>query len=119
MNIKEISPRETAEALKSGKAILIDVREPHEYAAERIHGALLFPLSTFDPAALPLDKSREVILHCGSAKRSGDALMRCAEAGVPVRQHMAGGIMAWKAAGLPTIAVDPATGRVIDPQKGR
>ncbi|WP_421787217.1 rhodanese-like domain-containing protein [Hyphobacterium sp.] len=118
MRLQEISPKETADALQDGRAVLIDVREPHEFAAERIHGALLHPLSTFDATALPIDPSREVILHCGSAKRSGMALQKCAEAGVPIGKHMAGGIMQWKSDGLPTVAVDPATGRVIDPQKG-
>lgn len=118
MSAQEISPKDAAEALKKGEAILIDVREPAEFAAERIHGALLHPLSTFDPKALPIDATREVILHCGSAKRSGDALARCAQAGVPITKHMASGIMGWKSAGLPTVAVDPATGRLVDPQKG-
>lgn len=118
MTIQEISPPDTIDALRDGKAVLIDVREPHEYAAERIHGALLYPMSTFDPRALPLDASRDVILHCGSAKRSGMALTQCAQAGVPITRHMAGGIMQWKKDGLPTVKVDPATGRIIDPQKG-
>ena len=38
--------------------LLIDVREPHEYEAERIPGALLFPLSTFDSGRLPPDGAR-------------------------------------------------------------
>ncbi|MEE2526150.1 rhodanese-like domain-containing protein [Hyphobacterium sp. HN65] len=118
MSFQEISPADTAESLRNGNAVLIDVREPHEYGAERIHGALLYPMSTFDPRALPIDSSRDVILHCGSAKRSGMALMRCAEAGVPINKHLAGGIMLWKREGLPTIKVDPATGRVFDPQQG-
>lgn len=118
MSAQEISPKAAAEALTKGEAILIDVREPGEFAAERIHGALLHPLSTFDPKALPINATREVILHCGSAKRSGDALALCAQAGVPITKHMATGIMGWKAAGLPTVAVDPATGRIVDPQKG-
>lgn len=118
MSHSEISPQDTANALQNGQAILIDVREPHEFAAERIHGALLHPLSTFDAAALPIDKSREVILHCGSAKRSGMALEKCAAAGVPIARHMSGGMMEWKSAGLPTVAVDPSTGKIIDPQRG-
>lgn len=117
MTRQDLEPKAVAAALKAGEALLVDVREPHEFAAERIHGALLHPLSTFDPAALPSDSARPVILQCGSGKRSGDALARCAAAGVPVSAHLAGGIMAWKAAGLPTVAVDPATGRVIDPQR--
>ena len=47
-----------------------------------------------------------------------DALQRCEKAGVPITAHVKGGLMAWKSAGLPTVAIDPATGRVIDPQKG-
>ncbi len=116
MSLRELDPKTTLEAAKSNKAILIDVREPREYAAERIHGALLFPLSTFDPAALPIDKTREVIFHCGSGKRSADAAARCEAAGIPIATHIRGGLMAWKQAGLASIAIDPATGALYDPQ---
>jgi len=116
MSIQEMDAKAVASALKDNTIVLIDVREPREYAAERIHGALLYPLSTFAPTALPQDKTRDIILHCGSGKRSVDAVQRCAKAGVPITAHMTGGVMAWKAAGLPTIIVDPATGLVVDPQ---
>lgn len=108
------TPKQIHDALLRGEIVLIDVREPGEYQAERIHGALLFPLSTFDPSALPHDKGQPIVLHCGSGKRSETAFNHCAKAGVPVRAHMGGGIMAWKAAGLPTVTVDPATGAVRD-----
>ena len=108
---RDLSPKLVHDRLVRHEIVLIDVREPQEYAAERIHGALLFPLSTFDPVALPLPADRPVVLHCGSGKRSAAA---CAAAGVPVRQHMQGGISAWKAAGLPTVRLEPATGRVLD-----
>jgi len=42
--IQTLEPTEVARLLKAGKILLIDVREPAEYAAERIHGALLYPL---------------------------------------------------------------------------
>lgn len=115
MSLHDIEPKDAYAAVQDGKAILIDVREPREYAAERLHGASLHPLSTFDARALPLDRTRQIILHCGSGKRSLDALQRCAAAGVPIDTHMRGGMMAWKQAGLPIIALDPATGAVIDP----
>lgn len=115
MTLNEIEPKAAYAAVQGGDAILIDVREPREYAAERLHGASLHPLSTFDAAALPLDRTRQVILHCGSGKRSMDALQRCAAAGVPIDTHVRGGMMAWKQAGLPVIALDPATGAIIDP----
>lgn len=114
MNVEDLSPAEIAAKLKDGSIVLIDVREPQEYAAERIHGALLFPMSTFDPAALPEGGKRSIVFHCGSGMRSTKAVMQCAGAGLAHRAHMTGGIQAWKAAGLPTIAFDPATGQVID-----
>ncbi len=107
----------TAEAvyglLRDYGIVLIDVREPQEYVNERIHGALLFPLSTFDPRALPVDR-RPVVLHCGSGKRSAAAIGKCIEAGLPIVAHMKGGLLAWKAAGFPTVALDPNTGAVVD-----
>jgi len=108
------TPQAVRDALLRGEITLIDVREPGEYAAERIHGALLFPLSTFDPAMLPQDARKPLVFHCGSGKRSAQAYARCMEAGVAVREHMGGGIGAWKAAGLPTVTIDPATGAVRD-----
>jgi rhodanese-related sulfurtransferase len=114
MNIENLTPAEVADRLKAGSIVLIDVREPGEFAAERIHGALLFPLSTFDPAALPDTAKREVVFHCGSGVRSAKAVAACQTAGLSHTAHMAGGMQAWKAAGLPVISVDPATGKTTD-----
>ncbi len=91
-------------ALASGDIILIDVREPQEFHAQRISGALLFPLSDFDPRRLPSDASRPIVLHCKSGGRSGQALRLCQEAGVEVAGHMEGGILKWAAAGKPTVS---------------
>jgi rhodanese-related sulfurtransferase len=87
--------------MKRGDIVLVDVREAQEHTAERIDGAKLHPLSSFDPASLPSGK--EIVLHCGSGKRSETAYKACLKAGVSVRSHMGGGIQAWKAAGLPTV----------------
>lgn len=108
------TPRDVHDAMTRGEVILIDVREPNEYAVERIHGALLFPLSTFDPASLPDEFGKQVVLQCGSGKRSEMAYNKAVAAGVKVRGHMGGGIMAWKAAGLPVIATDPSSGVIRD-----
>jgi rhodanese-related sulfurtransferase len=115
LHLHELTPIEVHHALHDRTIVLIDVREPQEYVTERIHGALLFPLSTFDSRALPAD-GRPVVLHCGSGKRSAMAVAKCIEAGVPITQHMKGGIMAWKHARFPTITLDPGTGAVVDRQ---
>jgi rhodanese-related sulfurtransferase len=101
--IETLAPAEVSRLLHAGRILLIDVREPAEYAAERIAGALLYPLSTFDASMLPEDGARQVVFHCGSGKRSLTAAQRRLEAGQAHAAHMGGGIAAWKAAALPVI----------------
>jgi len=103
MTIQDIDPHDVARRLAEHSIVLIDVREPQEFAAERISGALLFPLSSFDPATLPDGDKREIVFHCGSGIRSAKAVSACEAVGIPCDLHMKGGIQAWKAAGLPTI----------------
>jgi rhodanese-related sulfurtransferase len=101
--IETMDVAEVATSLRAGKLLLIDVREPAEFQAERIAGALLYPLSTFDAAALPEDGVRKVVFHCGSGKRSLTAAENRVAAGQRHAAHMGGGMAAWKAAGLPVI----------------
>ena len=98
-DIQHLTPAEVATALRNGGVTLIDVREPPEFVAEHIEGAMLFPLSRFTPGLLPGGK---LIFQCGSGKRSLTALQRCLDAGEPHTAHLAGGLEAWKQAGLPT-----------------
>ena len=98
MVLRDFSPAELNDALARGEAVLVDVREPQEFAAAHIVGAVLQPLSSFDPAALPRGA---IILQCGVGKRSRMAAELCARAGVAVAGHLAGGLSAWAAAGLP------------------
>lgn len=102
-SIETLDATEVATLLGAGKLLLIDVREPSEYASERIAGALLYPLSTFDATSLPDDGARRVVFHCGSGKRSLTAAEHRLAAGQGHAAHMGGGIAAWKAAGLPVI----------------
>lgn len=101
-NIIDLNPSELAARLQQGTVTLIDVREPHEHADERIDGALLMPLSSFDPAAVPQDPARPVVFHCARGGRSANALALCQQAGLKLHTHLAGGLGAWKSAGLPT-----------------
>jgi len=98
---REIGPAELKALLDQGEALVIDVREPGEFAAEHIAGAVNLPLSSFDPARLPAADGKTVILQCAGGKRFGMALDRCAEAQATIDTHLAGGLGAWKSAGLP------------------
>ena len=101
---KDLTPQQVKAALDAQQILLIDVREPAEFAAERIDGALNVPLSTFDPSALPAAGGKTVVLQCAGGKRSAMAVDQCRQAGEAIETHLAGGLAAWKAAGLPTVA---------------
>jgi rhodanese-related sulfurtransferase len=100
--VRDLMPEEVAEALAADKIMLVDVREPNETAGERIKGALLAPLSRFDPVDLPDPKGRMVVFTCASGIRSIKAAEIAQAAGLAFDAHLAGGIKAWKAAGLQT-----------------
>jgi rhodanese-related sulfurtransferase len=111
--ITQATPADVRDALAAGDILLVDVREPSEYAFERIPGALLYPLSTFDPKAVPAE-GRKVVVQCAAGGRSMRAAQALLAAGHTQVANLDGGINAWKAAGLPLIRIDPATGRVVE-----
>ena len=99
--ITTLSPKEIHDLMASTAITLLDVREPNEFQAERIPGAINLPLSQLQTQADLVPKDKPVILHCLSGGRSRTALDLCTRMGLPVDTHMGGGISAWKAAGLP------------------
>jgi rhodanese-related sulfurtransferase len=101
-NVRDLTPQEVARGLTEGRILLVDVREPNETALERIPGSVLVPLSTFDPATIPDPAGRDVVFSCRSGRRSITASLAAQDSGYAYGSHLAGGILAWKAAGLPT-----------------
>ncbi len=100
--VRNLSPEEVAKGLAEGRLLLVDVREPNETDLESYPEAAHVPLSTFDPDMIPDPAGREVVFACRSGKRSVTASMAAQERGYSYDAHLAGGILAWKAAGLPT-----------------
>ena len=88
--------------LDRNEILLVDVRETPEYEVEHIPGALLLPMSKFDPDAFPSLPNKKVVLHCAIGKRSEAAGKMLLKAGHSQVIHMTGGIVAWKAAGYAT-----------------
>ncbi|MBM3565269.1 MAG: rhodanese-like domain-containing protein [Alphaproteobacteria bacterium] len=86
---------------KAGHVAIVDVREQDEFDEERIPGALLFPKSAFDPAALPRFDGKKLVLVCLAGKRSlavGEILQ---DRDRVEALSLQGGMLAWMAAGLP------------------
>ncbi len=89
--------------IEAGKAVVVDVRERHEYDAGHIAGAHLLPLSEFDPAQLPpVPAGKKLLLQCRSANRCGVAAQQLLASGYKGEiNRLAGGMNAWLAAGAP------------------
>jgi rhodanese-related sulfurtransferase len=90
--------------LERGEAVLLDVREPDEFRAERIAGARPMPLSRFRPGDVGPTDGRRIVTQCKGGRRSADAARSLAAAGLSDHAgvfSLKGGIEAWKAAGLP------------------
>jgi rhodanese-related sulfurtransferase len=109
-----LSPAEVKERFDRNDIVLIDVRTPQEYAFEYIPGAMLFPMSSFDPAKLPIQTGKPIVFHCGSGRRSRTVAQMCAQAGLNQLAHMEGGFRAWQSAGFNYVAIDPATGGYVN-----
>lgn len=89
--------------LDKQEAILIDVREPAEYAAQHITGATLIPLGTIQPNKLPSLQHKKLIIHCQLGKRGGMACEKLLAIDPTIELYnLEGGIVAWQQAGLPT-----------------
>ncbi|ETX01358.1 MAG: hypothetical protein ETSY1_07660 [Candidatus Entotheonella factor] len=94
--------------MDEGCAIVIDVREPAEFRGEHIAGAHLVSLSTFDPARVPQEEGKKLVLHCRTGNRSSQAGRKLLEAGYTEVYHLQQGLESWKAAGYDTERSDRA-----------
>jgi rhodanese-related sulfurtransferase len=100
--VHDLTPEDVAKGMAEGRYLLVDVREPNEVAVEAYPGAVVVPLSTFDVEDIPDPAGKQVVFACRSGKRSVTASLAAQAAGLAYDHHLAGGILAWKAAGLPT-----------------
>jgi rhodanese-related sulfurtransferase len=81
--------------------IVLDVREPYEYAAGHVAGAKLLPLSQLQSRLDEVPADRPVYVYCHSGNRSKQASEILAKAGKKDIRDVRGGILAWEAAGYP------------------
>ncbi len=113
--INNLTPTEAYDEIKAGgDFVLLDTREPHEYAEAHLEGATLVPptevVERIDELAP--DTSQRVIAYCRSGARSARAVHQLQEElGYDNVVNVDGGILAWQQEGLP---VDVAEGMTAD-----
>ncbi|WP_034384420.1 rhodanese-like domain-containing protein [Deinococcus sp. YIM 77859] len=99
--LQDVTPVEGQRRVQAG-ALLIDVREPNEFAEVHAQGAQLLPLSEFEARFQELPKDRPLVMICRSGARSARAGQYLLEHGYTDVVNLEGGTLAWKEAGLPT-----------------
>lgn len=97
--VTDLAREEVEAGLADGSILLVDVREPHEFAAGRIPGSHSMPLSAFDPSRLPSAPGRRIVMSCAAGVRSVHALAAAQAAGLDLHEHYAGGFKDWVMSG--------------------
>ena len=102
--IEEVTIDELADRLDRGRAVVIDVRPTHEYAAGHIPGARSVPIDQLDDALDSLPRSREIIAYCRGpyCVYADDAVRLLRDRGFKARR-LDSGYPEWERTGLPTI----------------
>ncbi len=107
-----VTPQDAWEEIVRGDAVVLDVREPIEWeehiedAVQIPRGILEFQADPASPAHNPaLDPDRRIIVVCRSGTRATLAAATLMDLGFTDVVNLAGGMNAWKQAGLPTAEV--------------
>ncbi|MFC3674451.1 rhodanese-like domain-containing protein [Ferrovibrio xuzhouensis] len=99
--LSKIDPNSLQQRLQSGEVVLIDIREPAEYAREHIRGARLVPLGSIDAHDFDAERHKTAVFTCRSGNRTAMNASRLLAKGFREALVLEGGIDAWKKAGLP------------------
>lgn len=106
MPINQWSPQQLQQGLQEDRPLLLlDVREPNEFAYARIEGSQLLPLQQLPERLDELDADQDIVVICHHGMRSMQACMFLQEAGFDRLYNLRGGIEAW------SVICDPSVPR--------
>lgn len=102
--LASMTPKQAAAMFAEKKAVILDVRELHEWQEQHIAGAIHIPLAQVEARISELSqyKNSPVIVQCRSGKRSAKAAGTLQSAGFTQVYNLTGGIIAWTDEGLKT-----------------
>jgi rhodanese-related sulfurtransferase len=107
-SVPEIDPSDAPAWIAAREALVLDVREPAEFAAGHLPGAALIPQCQLADRLAEVPRDREVLVVCAGGVRS----LRCAQflvqAGYERVTSLRGGTSGWVHAGLPVEKPAPA-----------
>ena len=103
---QKVTSQEAVQILNHKSAVIVDVREPQEFASGHIARAINIPLGQVAARSQELKKYKEkpIIICCASGARSARAAGILRKAGFSDVRNLAGGLSAWRSANLPIIS---------------
>ena len=102
-NAGSLTAQGAVQLINRERAVVVDVREPEEFAAGHVTGAKNVPLNQLEqklPAAVK-NKSLPLLLVCATGARAQRAVATAKKLGYELAQAVAGGLKSWKDANLP------------------
>ncbi|MBA2627025.1 MAG: MBL fold metallo-hydrolase [Gemmatimonadales bacterium] len=102
--VRQVNTAELAERLRTGDAVVVDVRAPTEYSGGRLPGSVNIPLGQLAEKADAMPRDHLIVVQCQSGGRSAIAASVLASRGIDNVADLVGGIDAWKAGGYPVAA---------------
>ncbi len=97
------APMVAEELANADPPLLIDIRNPREWATKHIDGSVNIPLNHLQERMAEIPRDRRIALHCAGGYRSSIAASILHQYGITGLIEMAGGLAAWEAAKLPLV----------------
>jgi hydroxyacylglutathione hydrolase len=94
----------SAELSGAERPLVLDVRNPREWATKHIDGSVNVPLNHLRERIAEIPRDRRLAVHCAGGYRSSIAASILHQSGITNLIEMAGGLAAWEAAKLPVVA---------------
>lgn len=98
------APMVAEELAHAEPPMVLDIRNPREWAAKHIDGSANVPLNHLQERIAEIPRNRRIAVHCAGGYRSSIAASILQQYGITNVIEMAGGIAAWEAAKLPVIS---------------
>jgi len=102
---ERVSAPMVAEELEGADApLVLDIRNPREWATKHIGGSVNIPLNHLQERMAEIPRNRRIAVHCAGGYRSSIAASILHQYGITNLIEMAGGLAAWEAAKLPVVS---------------
>ncbi|NND89611.1 MAG: rhodanese-like domain-containing protein [Granulosicoccus sp.] len=100
-----LSPFEATQKMNAGEAVFLDVRDESEYKAGHLMNARSMPVNKLDERMHEIDKfkDKELVVYCDTGMRTSRAIGKLKKNGFTRLYSLAGGVVAWEKANLPTV----------------